>query len=111
VQDQLLTQYPSASLSVYAVWLPMLWGDSREEWNGMTMPDPRLMHFWDADLQVGQWFARQVDGYDGTSWDMYYLYGPDAAWETVPAPLVDSGSTIYREREKLDMEVRTQLNK
>jgi hypothetical protein len=78
VQNQLLTQYPSASLSVYAVWLPMLWGDAREEWNGTTTPDPRVMHFWDGELQVGKWFARQVDGYDGTSWDTYYLYGPGA---------------------------------
>jgi hypothetical protein len=111
VQDQLLSQYSSASLRVYAVWLPMLWSDSREEWNGTTMSDPRVMHFWDAGLQAGRWFARQVDGYDGISWDVYYLYGPDAVWETVPVPLVDSGSTIYRERDKLEMKVRTQLNK
>lgn len=111
MQNRLLSQYSSASLSVYAVWLPMLWGDSREKWNGMTMPDPRVRHFWDAGFQVGKWFARQVDGYDGISWDIYYLYGPDAVWETVPVPLVDSGSTIYRERDKLEMKVRTQLNK
>jgi hypothetical protein len=111
VQNQLLTQYPFASLSVYAVWLPMLWGDAREEWNGTTMPDPRVMHFWNGELQVGKWFARQVDGYDGTSWDTYYLYGPGAIWETAPAPLVDSSRTIYAERQALVMQVGTVLGK
>jgi hypothetical protein len=77
----------------------------------MAMPDRRVIHFWDGELQVGQWFAKQVDGYDGTSWDIYYLYGPDALWETVPAPLVASGSTIYRERQALMMQVSTVLGK
>jgi hypothetical protein len=77
----------------------------------MTMPDRRVIHFWDAELQVGQWFARQEDGYDGTSWGIYYLYGPDAVWETIPASLVDSGSTIYAERQALMMQVGTVLGK
>ena len=109
MQNQLLTQYSSANLSVYAVWLPMLWVTHAK--NGMTMPDPRVIHFWDGELQVGQWFAKEVDGYDGISWDIYYLYGPDAVWETVPVPLVDSGSTIYRERQTLMTQVSTVLGK
>jgi hypothetical protein len=48
VQTHVLAQYPSAQLSVYVVWLPMLWGDAREEWNGTTLPDPRAIHFWDT---------------------------------------------------------------
>ena len=89
----------------------MLWGDAREAWDGTTMPDPRLMHFWDGELKVGQWFAKEVDGYEGTAWDVYYLYGPDATWETAPSPLLGSGQTIYAEREKLKTEVRTVLDK
>jgi len=42
-------------------------------------------------LFTGRWFASRVDGVDGISWDFYYLYGPDAIWETVPAPLVGTG--------------------
>lgn len=106
-----MIQYSSANLRVYAVWLPMLWSDSREKWNGATMPDARVMHFWDGDLQVGEWFARQVDGYDGVAWDIYYLYGPDAVWETVPSPLVGSGRTIYGEREQLETQMHTLLNR
>ena len=89
----------------------MLWGDAREKWNGNTMPDTRVTHFWDGDLQVGQWFAKEVDGYEGVAWDVYYLYGPDATWEAVPSALVGSGSTIYGERETLEMQVRTLLEK
>ena len=57
------------------------------------------------------WFASEVDGYEGLSWDMYYLYGPDAIWETVPAPLVSSGGTIYDEREKLEKQILTLLDR
>ena len=75
------------------------------------MPDSRVIHFWDGDLQVGQWFAKQVDGFEGISWDTYYLYGPDATWEAVPSPLVGSGGTIYGERETLEMQVHALLEK
>jgi len=111
VQTHLLAQYPSEQLRVYAVWLPMLWEDAREKWNGTMLPDPRVMHFWDGELQIGHWFAKQVDGYEGVSWDAYYLYGPDAVWESTPSPLIATGRTIYGEREKLEMEVHTLLGK
>jgi hypothetical protein len=84
----------------------MLATDARDEWNGTTMTDPRVMHFWDGEAEIGQWFAEQVEGYRGIAWDVYYLYGPDATWEGLLSPLVGSGSTIYAERETL----RTQLN-
>jgi hypothetical protein len=111
VQTQLLAEYPSPQLQVYAVWLPMLWSDAREMWNGTTMPDARVMHFWDGDTVIGQWFAKEVDGYDGISWDAYYLYGSDATWKSVPTPLIESGSTIYDERQTLEMHVSTLLEK
>jgi hypothetical protein len=111
VQNQLLAQYPSDSLRVYAVWLPMLWSDAREMWNGTTMPDARVTHFWDGEYKVGSWFAQHVDGYEGIAWDTYYLYGPNAIWETTPSPLIGSGGTIYGEREALKMRVITLLEK
>ena len=109
MQSKLLTQYPSEQLRVYAIWLPMLWSDARGMWNGNTMPDKRVMHYWDGEAVIGQWFAKEVDGYEGIAWDIYYLYGPDATWETVPTPLVGSAVTIYGERETLEMQVRTLL--
>jgi hypothetical protein len=73
------------------------------------MPDPRVTHFWDGETQVGQWFAEEVEGYRGVSWDTYYLYGPDAKWDTVPSSLVSSGGTIYGEREALKTHLGTLL--
>ena len=89
----------------------MLWSDSRSMWNGATMSDNRVMHFWDGERVIGQWFAEHVDGFEGIAWDTYYLYGPDAVWETVPSPPVGSGRTIYDERATLQMQVSTSLEK
>jgi hypothetical protein len=89
----------------------MLASDAREKWNGNTMPDARVIHFWDGNLQVGQWFAKEVEGYRGVSWDVYYLYGQDATWETIPSPLIASGRTIFGERNALKMQVSTVLEK
>ena len=111
VQTQLLTDYPSEQLSVYAVWLQMLPNITSEKWDATIMPDARVKHFWDGELDVARWFAKQVDGYDGVSWDIYYLYGPEAVWDAVPEPLIDSGGTIYRERETLRTQVSALLEK
>ena len=75
------------------------------------MPDPRVMHFWDGELQTGQWFAKNVDGYDGVAWDIYYLFGPDAVWESIPSPFVGSGQTIYAERQQLLEQIGPMLGK
>ena len=89
----------------------MLGGDAREAWNGNTMPDPRVTHFWDGQTIISQWLAKQVDGYQGIAWDVYYLYGPDATWEDAPSPLVSSGGTIYAERDALRIQLTTILGK
>ena len=89
----------------------MLGGDAREEWNGTIMPDPRVMHFWDGETIIGQWFAEEVDDYSGIAWDVYYLYGPDATWEDAPSPLVGSGGTIYAERDALRTQLTTMVGK
>jgi hypothetical protein len=105
VQRSFLKQHPSANLQVYAAWLPMLYGDKRSAWDAAILPDARVRHYWDEERIVGQWFARQVDGYEGTSWDIYYLYGPDATWDTVPGPLIGSGATIIGERQTLEAQI------
>ena len=81
----------------------MLLGDAREAWNGGTMADTRVLHFWDGEGVVGKWFARQVYGYDGIIWDYYYLFGSEAAWEDTPASLVGARRTIYGKREALEL--------
>lgn len=109
MQTQLLKEYPSEQFSVYTVWLQMYPSVSRDKWDATLMPDPRVKHFWDGELEAARWFAKQVDGYEGVSWDMYYLYGPDAVWASVPAPLIGSGGPIYQERQTLMMQVSTSM--
>ena len=58
------------------------------------MPDPRVLHFWDAERFAGPWFAKTVTGEPGYMWDAYVLYGPDATWDQAPGPLIDTGGTI-----------------
>jgi hypothetical protein len=89
----------------------MLASDSSDEWDETVMPDLRVQHFWDTELEAAQWFARHVDGYEGVAWDVYYLYGPEAIWETIPDVLISSGGTIYRERQTLKAQVSTLLGK
>ena len=86
---------------------------TRAAWDVANMPDTRVTHFWDGAQIIGQWFAKAVDNYPygEVAWDMYYLYGPQAIWETVPAPLVDSGGTIYRKRDQLEKQIDILLNK
>ena len=75
------------------------------------MPDARVIHFWDGERQVGEWFAEEVEGYRGVTWDTYFLYGPEAEWKTIPSLLAGLGGTIYSERDTLMMELRTLLEK
>ena len=111
MQTQLLKEYSSEQFRVYAVWLQMVPSVSRDKWDETLLPDPRVQHFWDGKLDAARWFAKQVDGYEGVSWDMYYLYGPEAVWDSVPLPLVDSGGTIYRERDVIRTKVNSLLGK
>ena len=75
------------------------------------MADPRVRHFWDGEMQIGEWFAEEVESYRGVSWDVYYLYGPDAKWEDIPSPLVGMGGTIYAERQTLGRQLSELLEK
>jgi hypothetical protein len=89
----------------------MLWSDARVMWNGIVMPDARVIHFWDGERKIGSWFAEHVDGYEGIAWDAYYLYGPDAKWETVPSPLLGSGGPIVYEQAALKKQASMLLEK
>jgi hypothetical protein len=81
-------------MRVYTIWLIGLGGERRSNWSPDVMPDPRVLHFWDAERFAGPWFAKNIDGADGYMWDTYLLYGPSATWNTAPEPLLGSGGTI-----------------
>jgi hypothetical protein len=89
-----LAKQPNAKLRVYAIWLIGLGNERRSNWDAAVMPDPRVLHYWDAERFAGPWFAQAANGEPGNIWDAYMLYGPDATWDQAPGPLLGSGGTI-----------------
>jgi hypothetical protein len=98
VQEEILAKHLSPKLRVYAVWLPMVWSDIRRGRGSSALADPRVIHFWDEQRTVGQWFTEQIEGYRGIARDIYYGYGPEAGWDLTPSPLMSKGRTIYHQR-------------
>lgn len=95
MQREILESEPTAELHVYAVWVPFSGGTSEAaDVSRRVLPDPRVSHFWDGDAVTSDWFAENVDHSPAPAWDVYYLFGPDATWTGVPAPIVSSGRTI-----------------
>src|SRR5438093_3216901 len=51
----LLNAHPHAKLTVYAIWLPMLAGDSRGASDAHVLDDPRVVSLWDGSQLAGRW--------------------------------------------------------
>lgn len=106
MQENVLEKHPSADLRVYTVWMPVLRRDSRGEADvsRLLLNDRRVRHLWNSDLSIGVWFKENVTPeYDGrVQWDAYFLYGSDASWEEIPAPLISWGRTVLGESETLE---------
>jgi hypothetical protein len=83
---------------VFAIWLPMLAGDSRSAWDRNVLNDPRVKQFWDGDRISGRWFAdRQIGGLGGPGsivWDAYYAFASDSTWAAAPNGTLAAGSDI-----------------
>ena len=71
-----------------------------------------MTQYWDGEGITGTYFA-ETDlgglGFAGFVYDVYYVFGPDAAWADAPAPLAGSGSPVLYEAEKLLSDIRAQL--
>lgn len=79
---------------MYVVWFDMMPGDSEGLVDRKVLNDHRVTNYYDPDRLVGAWYAQHVDETVGIVWDAYYLYGPTATWDSVPAPQVSSGGTV-----------------
>ena len=106
MQNEILDKNPAAKLNVYVIWFSMLSTDARSRWGWTSgvLADRRAMHFWDEKRIVGSWFAKQDNPQDkspGIVWDAFYLYGPDAEWDSKPEPLIVRGATVRDEADKL----------
>lgn len=91
----------SAPLKVYVVWFNMLPGDDRARLDTRVLSDPRATNYWDEQKVVGTWYSQQVTRSRGTTWDAFFLYGPQARWTDVPGPIVTSGGPVIGARDKL----------
>ena len=106
MHQEILARSPAPQLRVYTVWFSMLVGDSRGAWDGDGMTDSRVVHLWDEQKAIGNWYGANVIGGGGTAWDFYALYGPDASDLAKPLSM---GGTIISQRDKLATAIRPLL--
>src|SRR5262249_10594757 len=96
-------------MDVFAVWFSMLPMDTPGTFPDArrTMPDPRVVHFWDRNKVTGRWFKENVtpDYSRKIIWDVYYLYGSQAEWSKIPQPLIVWGRTIMDKRQELQNQI------
>jgi len=105
VQSKVLSAHPDAKLKVYAIWANKLFGDGRDRWDAAGLTDHRVTHLWDGPDASGDWLAGNVDGYTGSDWDTYLLFGPDATWDAKPGPLLSSGGPVDAELDGLELAI------
>jgi len=112
VRENVLDAKTSPDLRVYAVWLNQRVTDERGAIDASILADPRVTQYWDAEGITGTHFA-DADlgglGYSGLVYDVYYVFGPDAAWADEPGPLAGSGGPVLYEGDKLLDTLRGQL--
>ena len=102
----ILNAHPHAKLTVYAIWLPMLAGDSRGAWDAHVLDDPRVVSLWDGSRLAGRWFADHSTGGLGAPgdivWDAYLAFGKNSRWRSEPSGVLASGSDIIDNTGGLD---------
>lgn len=79
---RLMEEIEDPGLRIYIVWEPMLSGDSKRlaARQSRRADDPRVVYqAWDEERVSGRAW-RDVLAMDGIAWDVYFLYGADAAW-------------------------------
>jgi hypothetical protein len=112
VRENILDTEKSKDVRIYAVWLNQRATDARDEIDEAILADPRVTQYWDGEGITGTYFADSDLGglgFSGFVYDVYYLFGPDAAWTDEPAPLAASGGPVVSEGPKLLTALRAQL--
>jgi len=98
VRTHILDSHPNAKLTVFAIWLPMLAGDSRSAWNADVLDDPRVVNLWDGRRLAGSWFGNHsIGGLGGPGyvvWDAYFAFPADSRWGREPSGVLATGSEI-----------------
>jgi hypothetical protein len=72
----------------------MLPGDANPEVADLLV-DARAKHYWDGNRELGREVARILGGGERSpAWDVFLVYGPDAAWGDRPTA---NGSPVISE--------------
>jgi hypothetical protein len=112
VRENILDVQTSDDLRVYAVWLNQRSTDGRDTIDESILADPRVTQYWDGEGITGTYFA-EADvagmGYAGFVYDVFYVFGPDAAWANDPPAPSGAGGPVLFEGEKLRAELERQL--
>lgn len=62
--------------------------------------DERATHYWDGEWKLGREVARILGQRDGAAWDIFLVYGPDAAWGDAPtavgSPVISGSGALQR---------------
>ena len=94
-RQHILEAHPKAKLTLFAIWMPMMPGDARSDWDASVLDDPRVVNIWDGKLLAGNWFADHGTGGLGSPgypvWDAYFAFAKSAQW---PGPPLAAGSEI-----------------
>ena len=104
MRENVLDAKTSDDLRVYAVWLNQRVTDERSAIDESILRDPRVHQYWDSEGITGTYFADNDLGGLGASgfvYDVFYVFGGDATWQSDPAPLGAAGGPVLFEGERL----------
>ncbi len=101
MQTDILEKHPHAKLRVYAIWTVKLTFDWRDQWDAGGLTDSRVIHLWDQQDLLGDWFVDHLPGDQAGDWDAYRLFGPTTTWTAQPPTLISSGSSVIGTKDTL----------
>ncbi len=88
IRTEVVGKLKSTSVEAFAVFIPMLPADGKAQAieGSQKMASLGIHSFWDGNRSLGNAFGETVKLPNGnkTAWDVYFVYGPDAAWEKTP---------------------------
>jgi hypothetical protein len=95
----------------FAVWVNRGAGDNRGSVDTTILEGERVTQYWDGDGMTGTSFADGAlgglsDG--GFVYDVYYVFGPDAAWSDLPQPVAGAGRPVVEQIDRMLAEIRAQ---
>lgn len=77
----------------------MLPGDANPEVAELLV-DARAKHYWDGDRELGHEVARILGSDGSAAWDVFLVYGPEAAWGDRPdatgSPVISKSDALQR---------------